>query len=124
MKTRVLRDLVIASFLASLLGCSNPRAEPAPATVAAATRAAPNVIVVPVPKHPGTLQPEAGPPTICKLGQSCMALDSRPFEPCLLSTTHCKDKVRETLLVDRPAEPVAPPAVIETSVGAPADAQR
>jgi hypothetical protein len=35
----------------------------------------------------------------CKLGRSCMALDPRPFEPCLVETRRCADKITEPLLV-------------------------
>jgi hypothetical protein len=52
----------------------------------------------------------------CQLGKSCMALDPRPFEACLLSTTHCKDKATEPLLVDSPQELALPPVTIRTAV--------
>jgi hypothetical protein len=35
----------------------------------------------------------------CQLGTSCLTLDPRPFELCLLDSTHCADKVTEPLLV-------------------------
>ncbi len=44
----------------------------------------------------------------CQLGTSCLTLDERPFEICLLDTKHCRDKVVEPLLVDDKS--VAPPS--------------
>ena len=35
----------------------------------------------------------------CQLGTSCMTLDTRPFELCLLDSKHCADKATEPLLV-------------------------
>lgn len=32
---------------------------------------------------------------VCKLGTSCMTMDKRPFEPCLVSTKTCADKARQ-----------------------------
>jgi hypothetical protein len=46
-------------------------------------------------------------PQVCKLGTSCLAMDPRPFEPCLLSTKHCSDKAAEPLLV-APAPSIIP----------------
>ena len=46
--------------------------------------------------------------TACQLGTSCLTLDQRPFEICLLDTKHCRDKVVEPLLVDD--ESVVPPS--------------
>jgi hypothetical protein len=43
---------------------------------------------------------------VCQLGTSCLTMDTRPFEVCLLGAKSCSDKVREPLLVDNPeAEP-------------------
>ena len=85
MNTRI--TFAIAA-LASLLGCSTP-------DTAQTTQSA-----TPLPplSHlaPGN---ELMPPKICKLGTSCLAMDPRPFEPCLLSTKHCSNKAAEPLLV-------------------------
>jgi hypothetical protein len=41
---------------------------------------------------------------LCQLGTSCLELDPRPFEMCLLATTQrCGDKITESLLVENPA---------------------
>lgn len=40
-------------------------------------------------------------PKFCQLGTSCLALDPRPFEACLLSTRHC-EKTAELLQVRDP----------------------
>jgi hypothetical protein len=48
---------------------------------------------------------------LCQLGTSCMAMDSRPFEVCLvgMGARSCGDKLAEPLLVDR-AKVIAKPA--------------
>jgi hypothetical protein len=43
--------------------------------------------------------PEGSGFTACQLGTSCLTLDPRPFELCLLDSKHCTDKVIEPLLV-------------------------
>jgi hypothetical protein len=85
MNTRI---VIAIAALTSLLGCSTPE-------TAQTTHSA-----TPLPPlsdlEPGN---ELIPPQICKLGTSCLAMDPRPFEPCLLSTKHCSDKAVEPLLV-------------------------
>jgi hypothetical protein len=74
--------------LASMLGCSTPQ-----------TVEATQLPTTPPPilnLAPGS---ELILPQVCKLGTSCLAMDPRPFEPCLLSTKHCSDKAVEPLLV-------------------------
>jgi hypothetical protein len=82
------RNAIAIAALASLLGCSTP-------DTAQTTQSA-----KPLPRL-SDLAPENEliPPQICKLGTSCLAMDPRPFEPCLLSTKHCSDKAVEPLLV-------------------------
>jgi hypothetical protein len=56
-----------------------------------------------VPRDPG---PIVG--RVCQLGTSCLALDPRPFEMCLLaSNKHCGEKITESLLAVNP-EPAEP----------------
>ena len=39
----------------------------------------------------------------CHLGTTCLAIDPRPFEMCLLGTQkQCSDKAREPMLVENP----------------------
>jgi hypothetical protein len=45
----------------------------------------------------------------CKLGESCMAMDDRPFEPCLVTTRRCADMIEEPLLVGEPKDITQPP---------------
>jgi hypothetical protein len=52
---------------------------------------------VPTPGHPD--MPLA---RVCKLGASCMELDPRPFEACLVGTRHCVDKAAELVEVTAP----------------------
>ena len=98
--------------LASVLGCSTPHnvhvTQPA-------TPPAPLLDLAPGRElHEGQLVPGVLlPPKVCKLGTSCLAMDSRPFEPCLLSTKHCSDKAAEPLLVaPTPSLIPAPQAVV------------
>jgi len=90
--------IAIALALISLLGCStSQRVQTPPPEISRPLRLdsvpiAPPVVI-------------AG--RICKLGTSCLAMDPRPFEPCLLSTKHCSDKATEPLLV-APAPSIIP----------------
>jgi hypothetical protein len=89
--------LAIAA-LTSVLGCSTPH--PAQTTQPAPIPPLLSDLAPGYELHEAPLVPEAQiPPQICKLGTSCLAMDPRPFEPCLLSTKHCSDKAVEPLLV-------------------------
>ena len=108
MNTKVSIPFFGAAALAALLGCSTPQ----PAPVAdASTPVPPPEISFSLPLEvPG---PDS-PPTFCKLGTTCLAMDPRPFEPCLLSTKDCRDKAAEPLLVGQP-QWIAPPPIIKTT---------
>jgi hypothetical protein len=95
MNTRI--SIGIAA-LASLLGCSTPDTAQ---TTQSATPLPPLSNLAPGDElHERQFEPQVLiPPQICKLGTSCLAMDPRPFEPCLLSTKHCTDKAVEPLLV-------------------------
>jgi len=108
MNTKASIPFVGAAALAALLACSTPQS------------------VVPVAADPTAVPPpelsfdlpleEPGPasaPTFCKLGTTCLAMDPRPFEPCLLSTKDCLDKATEPLLVGEP-QSIEPPPIIKT----------
>ena len=88
-----------------LLGCSTPPPEPA----LVAVEPPPPEVSVELPLEP----PAVG--HICKLGESCLELDPRPFEACLVGTKHCVDKAVEPLLVDGPKARDQKPGVISTS---------
>jgi hypothetical protein len=105
MNTRI---AIAFAALASLLGCSTPHT--AQTTQPQPTTPPPSLSdLAPRYKfHEGQLVPQVLiPPQICKLGTSCLAMDPRPFEPCLLSTKHCSDKAVEPLLV-APAPSIIP----------------
>ena len=108
MNTKVSIPFFGAAALAALLGCSTPQ----PAPVADdSTPVPPPEISFSLPLEvPG---PES-PPTFCKLGTTCLAMDPRPFEPCLLSTKACRDKATEPLMVGEP-QSIAPPSIIKTT---------
>jgi len=42
---------------------------------------------------------------VCKLGTSCLDLDPRPFELCLVSAKHCVDKALEPIPATTPKTP-------------------
>ena len=108
MSTRILIASLTAASLAGLLGCSTPQA------------IEPIVYELPLLPSPdyemrdGQLVPKNPPLAgqICKLGTSCLAMDPRPFEPCLLSTKSCSDKAAETILVAPPKSIAPTPSVI------------
>jgi hypothetical protein len=100
MNTRSSIVLFAIGALTSLLGCSTPQA------------VEPEIVFIrlPVPEHEGSgqLVPRMHlPGRVCRLGTSCLTMDPRPFEACLLSTKHCSDKAAEPVLVG-PSEQVAP----------------
>ena len=109
MNTKASIPFVGAAALAALLGCSTP--QPVAPVTADPTPVPPPEISFDLPLEvPG---PESS-PTFCKLGTTCLAMDPRPFEPCLLSTKDCRDKATEPLLVGEP-QWIAPPLIIKTT---------
>jgi hypothetical protein len=109
MNTRALIASLTAASLAGLLGCSTPKTAAPPMTIYS--------VPIPAPEYElrdGQLIPKSMQPfgQICKLGTSCLSLDSRPFEPCLLSTTKCSDKGVEPILVAPPKSVAPDPSVI------------
>lgn len=109
MNTRILIASLTAASLAGLLGCSTPKTvEPAMA-----------IYSLPFPTTeyelrdgqviPKSLQPFG---RVCRLGTSCLTMDPRPFEPCLLSTKSCSDKTAEPILVAPPKSIAPAPRVI------------
>ena len=103
MNTRI---AIAIAALAGLLGCSTPDTAQSHAvghTSPAASDVAPGYEL-----RDGQLVPRVLIlPQVCKLGTSCLAMDPRPFEPCLLSTKHCADKAVEPMLV-APAPSIIP----------------
>ena len=82
-----------------LTGCSTPAPLP---PVAGAENTALN-FVRPYPKA----DPDLPLPQACQLGTSCLTMDPRPFEFCLLSTKSCADKGAEAMQVVRRPDPSA-----------------
>jgi hypothetical protein len=97
MNRKQLASFIGASGVAAMLGCStSPPVQPAL-----------EVLDIPPPEISFDLPlepPDSGRvPRLCKLGTSCLAMDPRPFEPCLLSTTsECRDKLPEPIAVVEP----------------------
>jgi hypothetical protein len=101
MKSRLVSGCVAAVCAITLLACSSARVD---STAPAA----------PPQMRSFQLLPELPPPSLqgfkpCKLGESCMALDDRPFEPCLVTTRRCADMIEEPLLVGEPKDIPQPP---------------
>jgi hypothetical protein len=114
MKTRMLISITGAIGLAGLLGCSNPRVEtvavlepvmpanPRPTiepetswAPPSALNGQPRAIVRVVPMAPVPNKEFEG--KVCQIGgPSCLEMDERPFETCLLSSQHCGEKLRES----------------------------
>ena len=91
----------LAAGAAWLSGCSTSNLPP--------QVAAPEVSFdIPLEVRPdGNLQkPFLG--RVCQLGTTCLELDTRPFEMCLLAANkHCGEKITESLLAGNP-EPAEP----------------
>lgn len=112
MKTRIVSGLAATTFAITMLGCSSARMESTAPATAVANERQPFATTVRMAVQP-QIQPFQLPLPqqdfkACKLGQSCMAMDERPFELCLVSSKRCADKITEPILVDRPKE-IAPP---------------
>lgn len=72
-----------------LLGCSTPQ----PPLESALAPVPPPEISIDLPLEP----PARVDGAVCKLGESCLALDPRPFEACLVDTKRCVDKGVQTV---------------------------
>jgi hypothetical protein len=96
----------ITIALTSLLGCSTPHTVQTSKPISMGLP-----LLAPSEEYAmrnGQLVPRVLiPGRFCQLGTSCLAMDPRPFEPCLLSTKHCSDKAVEPLLV-APAPSIVP----------------
>ena len=110
MNTQASIALVGAAAMAVLLGCSNPK----PMAPVAASPAAPAFTDLEIFEMPNMAPwPEVS-GRVCQLGTSCLSMDPRPFEFCLLSTKDCRDKATEPLLVGQPLT-IVPPLIIKTT---------
>jgi hypothetical protein len=109
MKTKTPLLAAAATFL--ILSCTTqrpePPREPAPLLLGSVTQSS-----APRFQQPPHLERFKA----CQLGTTCMALDPRPFELCLVGTKHCSEKVTEPLLVVD--ELVVTPADLEQIVKA------
>jgi len=108
MNRKTLFSSIGLAVIAAMLGCST-----SPADVSefnAPLEIPPPEFSMELPLEPPS--DESGFRT-CKLGTSCIAMDPRPFEACLLSTKECAEKASEPQLVGEP-ELIAPPAIIKT----------
>jgi hypothetical protein len=109
MNTKASIPFLSTAALAALLACSTPQSV---APIAdAPTPVPPPEISFSLPLEEP--EPESL-PTFCTLGTTCLAMDPRPFEPCLLSAKNCRDKATEPLLVGQPEWIVPPPIIIKT----------
>ena len=100
-------SVVILAAIAGMLGCSTPQpVEPRQAVAATQAEVSfPRLEVHPLPPPSDEDLPEVFKGKPCQLGKSCLALDPRPFEICLLGTTkRCGDKMTESMQVDNAGE--------------------
>lgn len=96
MDTRTSAAVFVVSLAVSLTlsGCSTPSAEQV-------------ALSPPPPEVAFDLPLELPKPSasVCKLGTSCLELDPRPFEACLVGTRHCVEKATEPVEVQAPQAP-------------------
>jgi hypothetical protein len=98
--------IAVLAVLTSQLAAS---ADPAPAAQARVLPGSSPPVLVQVlplaPDRPPGFPPQLneGPARLCKLGTSCLALDARPFEACLVGTRRCPDKMATVSVVLREA---------------------
>ena len=92
-----MNKILAAAFvpMLGLLGCSTPPPEP----VLEVLSPPPPEVSVDLPLE----EPVVG--YACQLGKSCLELDPRPFEACLVGTKHCVDKATESVEVQGPRKP-------------------
>ena len=83
----------VAALVLGSLGCSTqqPTVEPA--------------LEIPPPEFARDLPldpPQKLAGGVCQLGASCLEMDERPFEPCLVGTKHCVDKAVQPIPAQGP----------------------
>jgi hypothetical protein len=117
MKSRIVSGVAAATVAITMLGCSSARVKSPTPETAFANDSQPLAATARVAAPPQIQSLHQPPPPLaqqtfkaCKLGQSCMAMDERPFELCLVSK-RCADKIKEPILVDRPNDIAPPPSI-------------
>ena len=110
--TMKISNVLFLALMLTGLGACNSTPQPVENTFALAPAPPPDIEYdLPLEDSiPSTPEPPA---RICQLGTSCLTMDPRPFEACLLTTKHCKGKAVPML--------VGPPV---SSAPAPRDASR
>jgi len=99
--------VLLAGFIgAGLLSCTTPPPEQVVLAVP------PPEISIELPLEPPAEREKFNAPRACLLGTtgSCMAMDPRPFEPCLVGAKHCETKGTAVIKV-------APPVYIDPARG-------
>ena len=102
MNTTTSASVLGLAALAAMLGCSTsqPVSRVSEAlSVSDELNVPPPEISMDLPLEPPDKEPG---PRFCTLGRSCLAMDPRPFEPCLLDTRECREKVVEPQRVVEP----------------------
>jgi hypothetical protein len=105
MTTKISNAFFLILMLAGTTACNSTR-HPVEESVAVAPPPPELEFALPL-EEPMPIPPEP-PARICQLGTSCLAMDPRPFEPCLLTTRHCADKATPMLVRPPDGPPLAP----------------
>ena len=93
-----MKRIVFALPVTWLLACSTPPDTAPVPPVFRVQQVPPPDFERDLPLEQPPLNPEG---RVCQLGKSCLALDPRPFEACLVSAAkRCVDKATEPLLIE------------------------
>jgi hypothetical protein len=104
MTTKISNAFLVILMLVGSAAC-NSTLQPIDKSVALAPAPPPDLEFALPLEEPVPISPEP-PARICQLGTSCLSMDPRPFEPCLLTTRHCADKAKPMLV--RPPDAPSP----------------
>ncbi|HEU5137892.1 MAG TPA: hypothetical protein VFU13_22305 [Steroidobacteraceae bacterium] len=112
MNSKSLVGPLALAVLGALLGCSTSKTAPTVQAPHPALEWRNSQLIPPLP----AMEP---PGQFCLLGTTCLAMDPRPFELCLLSSRDCLDKAAEPMQVAPPRWFTPAPGVQPLQVSAP-----
>jgi hypothetical protein len=107
MTTKISNAFFVILVLAGSAACNSTQQQVEdPVALASAP---PPEFEIPLPLEQPIPMPPEPPARICQLGTSCLTMDPRPFEPCLLTTRHCPDTAKPMLVGPPHGSSPAPP---------------